>query len=564
MSKKKKRMSRKAKRRMLQKAIPILVAIVLIIIIVLFSFGSGILDKIGYSNERANLYEVFGITSEEEVPVIMDNQISDIKAIYQNNRYYLTDDLIKESFFSNYYYDDNEKKLIYTSANEIFESDENSGDFITREDVLYIALDYVEKYAPIEIISFSDPNRIEILYKEENLSIADVKEDTQIRVSADKKSDIICDVPAKSSIVINNSSEDWSEVVSESGFIGFIENKMIVNNREELRRVNNDNIQELNIVHTLRDHKICLGWHQVMSKEANETFDSVVNQTKGMNVISPTWFSVINNQGEISNIGTQEYVSKAHNAGMEVWGLVDNFSPEIDSYEILSHTTSRRYLESSLISAAKALGIDGINIDFENLPTQAGDSFAQFIRELSISCRENGIVLSVDNYVPREYTSYYKRDIQGLYADYIIIMGYDEHYVGSEEIGSVASFDFVQEGIEKTILDVSPSQVINGVPFYTRIWSEGAESSSEAVGMEMANNFVSEHGINLTWDEKTAQNFGQITEGNVTYSIWMEDAASIKAKLNLMSTFDIAGVACWKLGFETPDVWDEISEYLQK
>ena len=210
-------------------------------------------------------------------------------------------------------------------------------------------------------------------------------------------------------------------------------------------------------------------------------------------------------------------------------------------------------------------GIDGINVDFEQLSMDCGEHFVEFIRELSAACRKNGKVLSVDNYVPRDFNDYYDRKEQGIVADYVIVMGYDEHYAGSKEAGSVASIDYVEDGIAQTVKEVPAEKVINAIPFYTRIWeTTGDGISSQAVDMVTAEQFISNHGITAEWDETTCQNYGEYTSGDSRYQVWLEDADSIKVKLNVMENYGIGGVAEWRLGFEKPEIWGVIGEYLDK
>ena len=253
--------------------------------------------------------------------------------------------------------------------------------------------------------------------------------------------------------------------------------------------------------------------------------------------------------------------------GLEVWGLVENieYKDNIDMYAILSSTTTRTKLIDGLVNAALTYGLDGINVDFEQISMDCGEHYIEFIRELSIPCRANGIVLSVDNYVPTGYTDHYDRQEQGVVADYVIIMGYDEHYAGSPEAGSVASINFVEEGIEKTVSQVPAGKVINAVPFYTRIWeTKDGTLDSQAVGMEMAEEYVNAHNIQIEWDDETCQNYGEYSEGGSLYQIWLEDAASLEVKLNIMEKYQIGGVACWRLGFEKPEIWDIIEAYLAR
>lgn len=103
-----------------------------------------------------------------------------------------------------------------------------------------------------------------------------------------------------------------------------------------------------------------------------------------------------------------------------------------------------------------------------------------FIRELSIACRANNIILSIDNYVP-EYTYYYNRREQGIVADYVVIMGYDETLPSSETPGPVASLNFVRKGITDTLNVVDKSKVINGIPFYSRVWCTTPDGHSQCL-----------------------------------------------------------------------------------
>lgn len=172
---------------------------------------------------------------------------------------------------------------------------------------------------------------------------------------------------------------------------------------------------------------------------------------------------------------------------MQVWGLTDNFNTSVDTETVLSSMSARKNIQDQLIEEALKYKLDGINIDFETIPESAGDDYIQFIREMSIKCRANEIILSVDNPVPQPYTAHYDREEQGIVADYVIIMGYDEHYAGSD-VGSVATMDFVTNGVKDTVAQVPSNKVINAIPFYVRIWNTDSEGniSSEAVSMAAA------------------------------------------------------------------------------
>ena len=380
------------------------------------------------------------------------------------------------------------------------------------------------------------------------------------------KSEILTNVAAGDKVTVLEQMETWSKVKTADSIMGYVENKRLGDIRSELPIPVTD-YQEPEYTSVTRDYKINLGWHVVASAAGNDTIYEVTAKTKGLNVISPTWFKLCDNEGGFTSFATADYVQIAHDMGLEVWALVENieYKDSIDMYEILSSTSTRATLINGLIAEVQAYGIDGINVDLEQISMDCGEHYIQFIRELSIPCREHGIVLSVDNYVPTGYTDHYDREEQGVVADYVIIMGYDEHYAGSPTAGSVASIDFVEEGIERTVAQVPAGKVINAVPFYTRIWETTSDSiSSQAVGMDMAEEYVANHNIAVEWDEATCQNYGEYTSGDTLYQVWLEDEESIRVKLNIMQKYGIGGVASWRLGFEKEIIWDEIENYLNQ
>lgn len=276
----------------------------------------------------------------------------------------------------------------------------------------------------------------------------------------------------------------------------------------------------------------------------------------------PTWFYLLDTSGNIANISSADYVAQAHEKGLKVWGLIDNFTQEVSTTETLSNTAARQNIISQLIQAATSVGMDGINVDFESLSEDVGIHFLEFLRELSIECHKNNLVLSVDNPVPEDFTSHYDRAEQGRVVDYVIIMGYDEHYVGSEA-GSVASLPWVEQGIQDTLAEVPAERVINAVPFYTRLWrTTGGNVTSEAIGMDQAQQVISENNVETYWDKTTSQNYGKYDIDNSTYQIWIEDSQSIAEKVKLVSKYNLAGVSAWKLGFENSGIWQVISDNL--
>lgn len=565
---------------MKKKILPVVIAIVLIIVIAGISLGGRLLEKYSYSKERADLNEYFHMSGESDVAIVLQDELIEERARLFDGIYYMDLNTVHKYFNDRFYEDKGEGLLLYTLPDDIVRTVIGSSEVTRKEgtetlayvparyegETLYVALDYVKRYTNFSYEGFEGPYRLQVYTEWNERQSAKIKKDTAVRLRGGVKSEILKDVSSGDKVIVLEEMENWSKVKTEDAFIGYVENKRLTDISSELPIPVTD-YEEPEYTSITRDYKINLGWHVVAGMAGNDTLETVTANTKGLNVISPTWFKLNDNAGGFTSFASQDYVDKAHSKGLEVWALVENieYKDSIDMYTILSSTSTREKLINGLVEQARAYGIDGINVDFEQISMDCGEHYIEFIRELSIPCREYGIVLSVDNYVPTGYTDHYDRQEQGVVADYVIIMGYDEHYAGSPEAGSVASIDFVEEGIKKTVEQVPSDKVINAVPFYTRIWeTNGGKLSSQAVGMDVAEEFINAHNIQVEWDEETCQNYGEYTDGASLYQVWLEDESSIEVKLNIMEKYNIGGVASWRLGYEKPEIWDIIEVYLNK
>ena len=328
-----------------------------------------------------------------------------------------------------------------------------------------------------------------------------------------------------------------------------------------------------------------MAWHNVTNSDANGYITETLSQTKGLTTIAPTWFSLADTEGNITSLADPDYVNYAHQSGLEVWAVLRDFHGGINSYdetyEVLSYTSKRAKIIDQVIAEAIRNKINGINLDFELVSTECGEHYIQFVRELSVRCRENNLVLSVDNYVPQPYNSHYDIGEQGKVADYVIIMGYDEHTDGSYTAGSVASIGYLENGITDALNSVSAEKLIAGVPFFTRLWLEtpkteeelaqeaGTEAASypnkvtsQAYGMGDAAAVVENAGVQAEWDDNVKQNYAQWDADGGTYKIWLEDVQSLEEKLKVIRQNELAGVAEWSLGMEAPEAWDVILRYI--
>ena len=567
---------------MKKKVLPVIIIIALILFIGAIYVAPQIYEKISYGTEWADLESYFGVNGDSDVPIILQNELIEEHALLADGYYYMDFASVQKYLNDRFYVGEEDGILVYTTPTAIITTTIGTSDWLDTEgnsgtesyqitryegDTLYVALEYVKKYTNFSYEGYSDPNHMQLTTEWNEQTVATIKKDTELRIRGGIKSEILEDLHKGDEVIILEEMETWTKVKTADSFIGYVENKRLSDKETVTPEAVND-YQEPEYTSISKDYTINMGFHGVGGQSGNDTLESLVANATSLNTVSPTWFALSDNEGGIRSYASQSYVTKAHELGLEVWALVDNFTgPEgIETGTVLSHASSRANLINNLINEAVTYGIDGINVDFEMVAAENGQDFIEFIRELSIACRAQQLVLSVDNYVPMNFNDYYDLEEQGIVADYVLIMGYDEHYAGSTEAGSVASISYVKNGIADTVAEVDPSKVINAIPFYTRIWKTSASGvTSEAVTMEIANNWVTSHNVELTWNDEAGQYYGEYTDSDGTLcQVWMEDAESIETKLSVMSTYNIAGVAEWKLGFETSDIWPIIANYVNK
>lgn len=582
--------------------VPVLAAVFLIVVILIVMLINYLVKKYSPSDERMDLSAYFNLEQGDEAAIILEDALTEFRARILDGEAYVTTDFLYEQLNQRFYWDAKENLLLYTTPTEVITASVGSNDYTVAKakytesyapvkvdgDTAYVALKYIQKYTAMEFEVMTDEiNRVHIQRSFGAFDTVSVKKDARVRFEPNIKSPILTDAVKGDILYVlppdaeaeTELPEDWTRVRTGNGFVGYIRNKYLGEKGQETKEPNYADPEYPSIQ---KDYTINMAWHQVTNADANNSVLEAIAKTKGLTTISPTWFFLNDNEGNIQSLASQTYVNYCHQNGIEVWALVNDieYKDTIKDYEILSRTSSRQRLVNNLIAKAIEFDLDGLNIDFEFINAESAKAYIQFIRELSIMCRLNGIVLSVDNYVPADHNLFYNRKEQGIVADYVIIMGYDEHYATSPEAGSVASIDWVRKGIENTLSEVPAEKVINAVPFYTRLWEERpkteeelAEESeneefvpykvtSKAYGMDGADRLLSEHNAEKVWNDVCGQYYAEFTEEGSTYKIWLEEEESIELKAALIREYNLAGIAAWKLGFERQDIWDIILRYV--
>lgn len=557
-----------------KKAAPVLVVLILIVIVGAAGVVSFLINRYKPGTEYMAGNEYFNLTDENSVALIQNGELLEEQAVLIGGEPYAAYTYVESQLNSCFYWDEETKGILLTTSGGVQTllpgdaavAKTPGGQPAVQQESdgkVYISLDVVKEYTDLDYAYYSDPNRVVIRNEWDGVEQATVQSDTaQVRQKGGIKSLILADVQKGDTLLYLENLDNWCKVMTADGYTGYIQTEDISEPEDiEARTAKKDSYERIT-----RDHKINLVWHQSTSTESNDAMAEMTAEMTGVNVISPTWFSVTDETGTISSLASADYVKLAHEAGREVWGLIDNFNEAFDETTDLAYASVRSRIIEQLLAEAASCGMDGINVDFENLKEAGIPHYLQFLRELTSAAHAQNLVVSVDTPVPQAYTMYYQRGEQARFVDYMIVMAYDEHFAGSEEAGSVSSLPFVQQAVEEMTRVMPADQVICGIPFYTRVWTEKFGQSaiiSEVLGMDGAKNYAKENQMTETWDASLGQNVATVETSDARYTIWMEDEQSMEEKLKVIQSADLAGVAEWKLGFECADVWSLISKYIE-
>ena len=557
-----------------KKAAPVLVVLILIVIVGAAGVVSFLINRYKPGTEYMAGNEYFNLTDENSVALIQNGELLEEQAVLIGGEPYAAYTYVESQLNSCFYWDEETKGILLTTSGGVqtllpgdaaVAKTPGGQPAVQQESdgTVYISLDVVKEYTDLDYAYYSDPNRVVIRNEWDGVEQATVQSDTaQVRQKGGIKSLILADVQKGDTLLYLENLDNWCKVMTADGYTGYIQTEDISEPEDiEARTAKKDSYERIT-----RDHKINLVWHQSTSTESNDAMAEMTAEMTGVNVISPTWFSVTDETGTISSLASADYVKLAHEAGREVWGLIDNFNEAFDETTDLAYASVRSRIIEQLLAEAASCGMDGINVDFENLKEAGIPHYLQFLRELTSAAHAQNLVVSVDTPVPQAYTMYYQRGEQARFVDYMIVMAYDEHFAGSEEAGSVSSLPFVQQAVEEMTRVMPADQVICGIPFYTRVWTEKFGQSaitSEVLGMDGAKNYAKENQMTETWDASLGQNVATVETSDARYTIWMEDEQSMEEKLKVIQSADLAGLAEWKFGFECADVWSLISEYIE-
>ena len=566
----------------------VLVFLAAVIILGLLAAGGIVIyekiaEKYRESEVQADLVSYYNVPDGEAM-LIIDEKINEKNALFREGEPYIELAMVKDYYTNLFTWCPEEGKVYFTTPSTEYIITPDAKEMlvdgmevvnsvpiiITNADELYVAMSFLLNHSNITYHVYENPARVLVTYSTDEYLCAKVKEESAIRVSQDIKADYLKKIPAGESLRIIEGGgiqqKGFIKVMSSDGVRGyFLIEKLDWDNRYNEAPSFNAYTPEV-AEHNLMKEKIYLAWQLVYSEDKTAEMIENITANPEINVVSPTWFFMNSTNGSIQSYATKEYVDAAHERNVKVWALLKNdiidgkFNGEEDTHKVLASYDARKKLISNVIKQVKECGADGINVDLETHKVETGVYFVQFLRELSIECRKNGIVLSVDNYIPEDYNAFYNIPEQAKIVDYVIIMAYDEHYQGSDA-GSISSLNWFIRSMDLSLSKCEKEQIIMGLPFYTRLWKEIPNGDSvrtiteRIMSLKQSEEYVSGLDFEPDWDEDAGQYYYESEVEDGKYRLWLEDKKSLMQKVLSVREYDMAGLAAWKMGDETEGIW---------
>lgn len=535
-----------------------------LLLIVVLAAGAFLFVENRGTSKISTKYDKFNFLTE-------DKDIDKDDFCIEDGMIYLSLDYIKEYLDKGIEYDEStgEVKINNNHANKILKLNEYEAKF--NSGTIDLRAPVIEKNGkimlPIEAfiydydvrLRYNKDIRLLLLdYRDKEYDLTKTTSETLLRESASKRSPIIKKLPQGEELYVYEEKGKFYKVRMPEGYAGYV-----------LKKDLDENFEKVSLKSTSKntsDGPINLTWDYTYAEHSEDKINQI-KDIKGLDVIIPTWFSIRNGNGDMIDRGNQNYIKKYKDLGIDVWAYLDNsFDPNI-THEALSNENTRKKVINKTLELCKKYGMKGINIDFEHTNIDDRDYITDFVREFRQSAGDDFIItVDVTPQISADVTKEpYDRKALAEIADYMVVMAYDQHWGSSEKAGSVAQYKWVEGSVNVLFRNIPNKKMILGVPLYTRIWKEaGGKVTSKTISMDEVARIIAAKGLKPVWDKESQQNYIEYQENNADYKIWIEDANSLEKKVSLVNKYNLAGVGSWRLGFETPNIWDVISKELDK
>ncbi len=540
---------------------------VFIVAIVLILAGVFIYYEVEYVGDEVDPFTYFDEFKNNKNNLVYDDTRVDVEepVVEIDGRIFLRYEFINQYINDRVFYDYNEKKLTLTSAHDVvrLQEGDNTINYLgidgvytlkTINDALYISSNLVEDFFNVTI----EKSNLEHLYIATNAETpyktATIKNKSSIRTHQQKKSKVVEKIE-KEDVIVYSSEDGFSRIRSKSGMVGYVPTNELVNSK--IGDTAESKLAEGYELNPLGE-TVKLMWDQTSPNGSVDLSSGKYANMSNINVLVPTWFQFEDEKGTLSNGGSSAYIEQAHAKGIKVFAMVrQNFEQPELTKPILTSTVKRQKVINQILAFADTYKFDGVNIDIENIQEDFSSEWVQFMRELYPQLKAKGLIVTVDVYMPSEWSTHYCRNEVSECCDYFMVMAYDQHWASSKTAGSVAEIPWVEEGIKNSLTEVPKEKLVLGIPLYARIWIESPSGLiSRAYGMDEVQSIITKAGAKVIFDKPSGQKYAEFQTEEGAAQIWIEDYDSIKKRLSFIETYKLAGYAAWRLGNESADIWE--------
>lgn len=518
------------------------------------------------------------LNQTDDIQIYFAGVRTSFQAVDINDQLYIPFELVKEYIDKSVEWDEASSQAIIATDKEVYHFPLGKRDgllnlepysftypLIEENGLIYMPLEPINSFYNIAANYFKDNSLLIINNLSAPVQKGVVIKEAKIREASTIFSPWFNEVGLEQDIIIIKEVNGWYLIEADNGLMGYIEKRKV----QLTEIIINDIVKEVYQPWNPIGKPVILTWEHV---NRNNPDTNKIGDLSSLQVVSPTWFH-LQSEGLVTNNADINYVNWAHQRNYQVWGLFSN-SFDLDiTHEMLNDVNLRIKVIKQLLSYVDLYKLDGINLDFENVYLKDKQALVQFIRELTPLMHEKDRTVSIDVTFAsgsENWSMFYDRKSIGEIVDYMIVMGYDEHWSASPTSGSVASLPWVENGLKNLLKEVPSEKVILGVPFYTRQWIETKDDygnikvSSKTFSMAQTKKWIQDNNLTIQYDKKSGQNYAELSEGNIIYKVWIEDDLSIQKRINLMKEYRLAGLAAWRRGFESTDFWSIISKAIDE
>ena len=445
------------------------------------------------------------------------------------------------------------------------QEEELNSSAIEKNETIYLPFSEIsEKVYDVDLEYIKDTNTIIIDSLDRKQEVANTTKETKLKYKPQTLSGTLEKLDANEQVVYIEETNNWAEVRSKDGTIGYIKKEDLGN--VEVAREAKEYIDKV-------EGKVNLVWdyYSEYAKAPDRTGETM----DGVNVVSPSFFSLERgSNGEIYDNAKDdgaEYIEWAHNNNYQVWAMFSNNSLKDTTSQILNDYEKRETMIENIMDLVEEYNLDGVNVDFENMNESDKDVYSRFLIELAPRLKKIGKTLSVDVTAPdgsETWSLCFDRNTIANVADYIVFMAYDQYGTSSNKAGTTAGYNWVEANVKKFLgqEDVDPEKIILGIPLYMRLGEEEEDGTAKPEVVNMRNMFdvLPENQV-ATWDEELKQYYVEYEEDGKKYKMWIENEKSVGEKINLANQYNLAGIAFWEKDRETNDeFWTFVKEQLNK